>query len=92
MNIFQIILNVLRGQGTRLFAEKGFVAIADTNVHTGPFYAILGVSSATLEADGTVSANGDQVADGHVIPDGGIVYGNFASVELQSGTAYAYRI
>jgi|TARA_R110002153_G_scaffold32343_6_gene97916 hypothetical protein len=73
--------------------QSGSIIIDDTAAHTGPFIAITVIGTAdavidTSECDlGTLE---DQPAT-ITIPKGGTIFGNFTSIELDSGVIIAYR-
>ena len=73
--------------------QCGSIIIDDTVEHTGPFIAItvIGTEDAVIDTSecdlGTLE---DQPAT-ITIPKGGTIFGNFTSIELDSGTIIAYR-
>ena len=71
---------------------------AEQNEYTGPFYAITALSQAVIDVSEcttniktrtSASTMGD-VATNITIPLGVTIYGNFKSIELDSGTVVAY--
>ena len=74
------------------------VYIDDTVQHTGPFFAIIALSDAVvdvsecttniIEGDGASAMRA--TTTNFTIPSGVTIYGNFTSIELDSGTALAY--
>ena len=73
--------------------------IIDTTEHTGPYFALTSVGTADAVIDvsecdmsflGGVAANSG--TDNITIPKGVTIYGNFASVELDSGALIAYKL
>lgn len=73
--------------------QSGSIIIDDTAEHTGPFIAItvIGTADAVIDTSecnlGTLE---DQPAT-ITIPKGGTIFGNFTSIELDSGAIIAYR-
>tara|TARA_R110000764_G_scaffold13133_1_gene37934 strand:+ start:1480 stop:1794 length:315 start_codon:yes stop_codon:yes gene_type:complete len=73
--------------------QTGSIIIDDTVEHTGPFIAItvIGTEDAVIDTSecnlGTLE---DQPAT-ITIPKGGTIFGNFTSIELDSGVIIAYR-
>tara|TARA_R110002012_G_scaffold133034_1_gene286176 strand:- start:2912 stop:3268 length:357 start_codon:yes stop_codon:yes gene_type:complete len=75
---------------------------AEQNEYTGPFYALTALTQAVIDVDQcSIGNNGDiktrtsastmgAVATNITIPVGVTIYGNFSSVELDSGTVIAY--
>lgn len=69
-----------------------------TTEHTGPFYALTALEDAVIdvnqcttninESDGSSAIQ--LVANDITIPRGITIYGNFTSIELESGTVIAY--
>ena len=73
--------------------------IIDTDEHTGPYFALTAIGTADAVIDvsqcdmsflGGVAANTG--TDNITIPKGVTIYGNFASVELDSGALIAYKL
>lgn len=85
------LIDRFRSVEDKQFGKKGFTVIDDTTAVEGDFYAILAVgAAAVLNSAGTISHEGDSVVDNHSIADGSYLYGSFSSIQLASGTAYAY--
>lgn len=74
------------------------VHINDTKKHTGPFFAITALADAVVDVSeceiGIVESDGSgaiqAIATDLTIPKGVTMYGNFHSIELDSGTVIAY--
>jgi len=73
------------------------VHINDQKKHTGPFFAITALADAVVDVSeceiGIVEGNGgaiQAIATDLTIPKGITIYGNFTSIELDSGTVIAY--
>ena len=74
------------------------VHIDDTAAHTGPFYAVTALADAVVdvsqcttnitESDGASAMQA--IATNFTIPKGVTIYGNFTSIELDSGSVIAY--
>ena len=69
------------------------ILIDDLVEHTGPFFAItcIGVSPAVVDVSQCDMSFIADVAD-FTIPLGVTIYGNFASIELDSGAVIAYTL
>ena len=73
--------------------QCGSIIIDDTVEHTGPFIAItvIGTADAVIDtSECNLGALEDQPAT-ITIPKGGTIFGNFTSIELDSGVIIAYR-
>ena len=70
------------------FGCHGSLFIDDTAQHTGPFYAIQGISDGVLDVSGMTHDIVD--AADFTIPNGAIIYGDFRVVQLTGGTCLAY--
>jgi hypothetical protein len=74
------------------------VYIDDTKKHTGPFFAITGMEKSEIDVSecttNVVESDGSgaiqAVATNIVIPMGVTIYGNFTSIELDTGKVMAY--
>ena len=74
------------------------VHINDQKKHTGPFFAITSLADAVVDVSeceiGIVESDGSgaiqAIATDLTIPKGVTMYGNFHSIELDSGTVIAY--
>lgn len=75
--------------GNLAFGQVGFSVIADTDAHTGTFYAIKAVN-ANAVVHTAVSAIGDNLSTITIL-EGDIIYGNFTSIKLTSGKVLAYE-
>jgi len=67
------------------------ILIDDTDAHTGPFFAITALADAAVDVDQCDMSFITDVAD-FTIPKGVTIYGNFASIELDSGSVIAYTL
>ena len=71
---------------------------AEQNEYVGPFYALTALSQAVIDVDQcttniktrTGATTIGAVATNITIPIGVTIYGNFTSIELDSGTVVAY--
>ena len=70
--------------------QAGVIMIDDTDAHTGPFVAITAITDAAVDVDQCDMSYIEDIAD-FTIPKGVTIYGQFASIELDSGTVLAYR-
>ena len=74
------------------------VHINDTVAHTGPFYAVTALEDAEIDAsecstnivENAGSGALQAIATDFTIPKGATIYGNFTSIELNSGSVLAY--
>ena len=74
------------------------VHINDTVVHRGPFFAMTALEAAVVDVSECTtniienggSGNTQAIATNFTIPAGVTIYGNFLSVELDSGVVLAY--
>ena len=70
--------------------QAGVIMIDDTDAHTGPFVAITAITAAVVDVSECDMSFIEDVAD-FTIPKGVTIYGQFTSIELDSGTVFAYR-
>ena len=70
--------------------QAGVIMIDDTDAHTGPFVAITAITDAVVDVSECDMSFIEDVAD-FTIPKGVTIYGQFTSIELDSGTVFAYR-
>lgn len=74
------------------------VHIDDTVQHNGPFFALTALAEAVVDVSECTtniienggSGNTQNIATNFTIPAGVTIYGNFRSIELDSGTVLAY--
>lgn len=71
------------------FGEAGVILIDDTVAHTGPFVAIQALEDAAVDISECDMSFIEDVAD-FTIPKGLTIYGEFTSIELDSGKVLAY--
>lgn len=71
------------------FGAAGVILIDDTNAHTGPFVAIQALEDAAVDISECDMSFIEDVAD-FTIPKGLTIYGEFTSIELDSGKVLAY--
>ena len=67
----------------------GAILIDDTDAHTGPYFAITALEDAAVDVSECDMSFITDVAD-FTIPKGVTIYGNFTSIELDSGKVIAY--
>ena len=70
--------------------QAGVIMIDDTDAHTGPFVAITAITDAAVDVSQCDMSFIEDVDD-FTLPKGVTIYGQFASIELDSGTVFAYR-
>ena len=80
---------VVEAQNVAL-GQAGVIMIDDTDAHTGPFVAITAITDAVVDVSECDMSFIEDVAD-FTIPKGVTIYGQFTSIELDSGTVFAYR-
>ena len=80
---------VVEAQNAAL-GQAGVIMIDDTDAHTGPFVAITAITDAVVDISECDMSYIEDVAD-FTLPKGVTIYGQFASIELDSGTVFAYR-
>ena len=80
---------VVEAQNAAL-GQAGVIMIDDTDAHTGPFVAITAMTDAVVDVSECDMSFIEDVAD-FTIPKGVTIYGQFTSIELDSGTVFAYR-
>tara|TARA_Y100000310_G_scaffold177047_1_gene177140 strand:+ start:145 stop:420 length:276 start_codon:yes stop_codon:yes gene_type:complete len=71
--------------------QAGVILIDDTVEHTGPFIAITALADAAVDISECDMSFITDIAD-FTIPKGTTIYGQFASIELDSGTVLAYPL
>ena len=89
---FKMMFDVLKDTMVQGYAKQGAPFINDAAHHTEGYYAIQGINSAKLDISDCVFGCGmtDFDAD-FVIPNGAIIYGNFNTFSLDSGSCIAYK-
>ena len=70
--------------------QVGCILIDDTVEHTGPFVAITALEDAAVDVSECDMSFITDVAD-FTIPKGATIFGDFASIELDSGKVIAYN-
>ncbi len=74
---------------------NGGVYINTTDVTTGKFFAIQATEDSVLAAQASNIVNLDDICHGQdatTLTAGTVLYGNFTSINLQSGAVIAYNI
>ena len=85
----QLLQEVKNNTGSAL-APRAAILIDDTVEHTGPYFAITALEDAVVDISECDMSFITDVAD-FTIPKGVTIYGNFASIELDSGKVIAYK-
>ena len=80
---------VVEAQNAAL-GQAGVIMIDDTDAHTGPFVAITAITDAEVDVSECDMSFIEDVAD-FTIPKGVTIYGQFTSIELDTGSVIAYR-
>jgi uncharacterized protein YcgI (DUF1989 family) len=70
--------------------QAGCILIDDQVEHTGVFVAITAITDAVVDVSECDMSWIEDVAD-FTIPKGVTIYGQFASIELDSGSVIAYK-
>ena len=94
------LLDGIKNNTKNSLSPRAADLIVDTDEHTGPYFAITVVGTADAVIDvsecdmsflGGISANDGSSAN-ITIPKGVTIYGDFASIELDSGAVIAYKL
>ena len=80
---------VVEAQNAAL-GQAGCILIDDLIEHTGPFVAITAITDAEVDVSECDMSFIEDVAD-FTIPKGVTIYGQFTSIELDTGSVIAYR-
>ena len=86
-----ILLNQVKNNTGSAITPRAAILIDDTVEHTGPYFAITALADAVVDISECDMSFITDVAD-FTIPKGVTIYGNFASIELDSGTVIAYSL
>jgi uncharacterized protein YcgI (DUF1989 family) len=86
-----ILLNQVKNNTGSAITPSAAILIDDTVEHTGPYFAITALADAVVDISECDMSFITDVAD-FTIPKGVTIYGNFASIELDSGTVIAYSL
>jgi hypothetical protein len=92
-----ILLSEVKNNTGEALTPGSTVHIDDVLLHTGPFFAVTALTDTVVDVSecttgitennaGTMQA----VATNFTIPKGVTIYGNFTSIELDSGSVLAY--
>ena len=84
-------LNDIKSNTGSSIQPSAAILIDDTAEHTGPYFAITALADAAVDISECDMSFITDVAD-FTIPKGVTIYGNFASIELDSGTVLAYSL
>ena len=86
-----VLLDGVRKNTGAAISPRAAILIDDTVEHTGPYFAITALSNAVVDISECDMSFITDVAD-FTIPTGVTIYGNFTSIELDSGTVIAYSL
>tara|TARA_R110000824_G_scaffold100276_3_gene238473 strand:- start:1118 stop:1402 length:285 start_codon:yes stop_codon:yes gene_type:complete len=86
----KLLSNIKNNTGSAI-SPRAAILIDDVVEHAGPFFAITALADAVVDVDQCDMSFITDVAD-FTIPKGVTIYGNFASIELDSGTVIAYSL
>ena len=87
------LLDAIKDLNRNALGQCGSIIIDDTVEHTGPFTAItaIGAEDAVIDtSECDLGSLEDQPAT-ITVPEGVTIFGNFNSIELDSGVVIAYR-
>ena len=88
----EILLKAIKDLTKNSLGQCGVLMIDDTVEHTGPFVALTAIGTADAVIDTSeCTTNIEDAAATITIPEGATIFGNFASIELDSGAILAYR-
>jgi len=85
------LLNAVKNNTGAAITPRAAILIDDTVEHTGPYFAITALTDAVVDVDQCDMSFITDVAD-FTIPKGVTIYGNFTSIELDSGKVIAYSL
>jgi len=83
------VLSGIKNNTSAAIQPGGAILIDDTVEHTGPYFAITALEDAVVDISECDMSFITDVAD-FTIPKGLTIYGNFSSIELDSGKVIAY--
>ena len=83
------LLNDVKSNTGSALQPRAAILIDDTNAHTGPYFAITALEDAAVDVSECDMSFITDVAD-FTIPKGVTIYGQFESIELDSGSVIAY--
>ena len=91
------LLDAVKNNTGNALVPGSTVHIDDTNEHTGPFFAVTALADAVVDVSECTTniTEGDSaamqaIATNFTIPKGVTIYGDFTSIELDSGSVIAY--
>jgi len=85
------LLNAVKNNTGSAIRPSAAILIDDTAEHTGPYFAITALADAVVDISECDMSFITDVAD-FTIPKGVTIYGQFASIELDSGSVIAYTL
>ena len=85
-----ILLNDVKNNTGSAIQPSESIIIDDTNEHTGPYFALTALTEAVIDSS-ECTTNITDIPATLTIPKGVTIYGNFTSIELDSGTIIAYK-
>tara|TARA_R100000234_G_scaffold119801_1_gene103829 strand:- start:1626 stop:1910 length:285 start_codon:yes stop_codon:yes gene_type:complete len=87
----EALLNDVKKNTGSALQPRAAILIDDTVEHTGPYFAITALEDAVVDVSECDMSFITDVAD-FTIPKGVTIYGNFQSIELDSGKVIAYSL
>ena len=87
----EALLNDVKNNTGSALQPRAAILIDDTAEHTGPYFAITALEDAVVDVSECDMSFITDVAD-FTIPKGVTIYGNFQSIELDSGKVIAYSL
>ena len=85
------LLDGIKSNTGSALSPRAAILIDDTDAHTGPYFAITALEDAAVDVSECDMSFITDVAD-FTIPKGCTIYGNFTSIELDSGKVIAYSL
>jgi len=85
------LLNDVKNNTGSALQPRAAILIDDTDEHTGPYFSITALTDAVVDVSECDMSFITDVAD-FTIPKGVTIYGNFTSIELDSGSVIAYSL
>ena len=84
------LLNDVKNNTGSAIQPSESIIIDDTVEHTGPYFALTALTDAVIDSS-ECTTNITDIPATLTIPKGVTIYGNFTSIELDSGTIIAYK-
>ena len=85
----EALINDVKANTGSAIQPSTSIIIDDTVEHTGPYFALTALTDAVIDSS-ECTTNITDIPATLSIPKGVTIYGNFTSIELDSGTIIAY--